>query len=180
MLIQSEKSLLLIIDVQERLAPAIFDAPRSTANIIKLLTAAQRLNLPRLVTEHYPGGLGTTLAEVAAFVSKEDVFEKIHFSSLAEPGFQERLQANGRRQLVVAGMETHVCLLQSVLDLHEAGYDIFVVADATGSRTAENASLAIERMRAAGIQIVSTEMVIFEWIHRVDIDCFKELFALIK
>ncbi len=180
MLIQTEKSLLLVIDIQTRLAPAIHDAPRLMANVIKLLQASRRLEVPCLATEQYPRGLGQTVPEIAELLSADAVVEKIHFSALAEPGFAERLKSSGRKQLVVVGMEAHVCVLQSVMEFLEAGYEVFLVADATGSRTPENAALAMERMRAAGARIVSSEMVIFEWMRRADIDCFKEISALIK
>ncbi len=180
MLIQSENSLLLVIDVQERLSPAIGEAPRLTANILKLLKAAKRLNLPVLATEQYPRGLGRTLEEVKPLIPDGAVLEKIHFSAMAEPGFKERLRAMGRDQIVVLGMEAHICVLQTTLELRAAGYEIFAVEDAMGSRDRRNTDLAVDRMRAAGVQAVSTEMVIFEWMRRADMDCFKELSALIK
>lgn len=180
MLIRTERSLLLVIDVQARLAPAIHDGPRLTDNIIKLLQASLSLQVPVLATEQYPRGLGRTLPEVAELMPDDAVFEKIHFSALAEPGFAARLETFGRKQLIVVGMEAHVCVLQSVLELLDAGYEVFLVADGTGSRRAENASLAIERMRDAGARIVTSEMVIFEWMRRADIDCFKQISALIK
>lgn len=180
MLIQSERSLLLVIDIQTRLAPAIHDGPRLIANAVKLLHASRRLEVPCLATEQYPRGLGRTVPELAELMPADAAVEKIHFSAFAEPGFASRLKSFGREQLVVVGMEAHVCVLQSVLELLDARYDVFLVADATGSRRPENAALAIERMRDAGARIVSSEMVLFEWMRRADIDCFKEISALIK
>jgi nicotinamidase-related amidase len=180
MLIQSDQSLLLVIDAQERLVPAIFEGFRLSANIVRLLTAARRLGVPSLATEQYPRGLGRTLPELAALIPPENVIEKIHFSCMSEPGFDAQLKAAGRKQLLVTGMEAHICILQSVLEMQQAGYDIFVVDDATGSRAPENDRLAKARISRAGIPIVSTEMVIFEWVRRADVECFKELSSLIK
>ncbi len=180
MLIQSEKSLLLVIDVQERLTPAIFDAPRLTANIVRLLKAAELLEVPVLATEQYPRGLGPTLDEVADLIPGGAMVEKIHFSAMSEPGFAERLKATERKQIVVVGMEAHICVLQTALELRQAGYEVFAVDDGMGSRVRANTDLAIERMRPTGIQVVATEMVVFEWAHRADRDCFKQLSALIK
>jgi len=180
MLIQSEKSLLLVIDVQERLTPAIFDAPRLTANIIKLLKAAKLLEVPCLGTEQYPKGLGKTLDEVAVLIPADSMIEKIYFSAMGEPGFAERLEATGRKQIVVVGMEAHICVLQTTMELRDAGYEVFAVDDAMGSRVRANTDLAIDRMRPAGVEAVSTEMVVFEWARRANRDCFKQLSALIK
>lgn len=180
MLIQSEKSLLLVIDVQERLTPAIFDAPRLTANIIKLLKAAKLLEVPCLGTEQYPKGLGKTLDEVAVLIPADSMIEKIYFSAMGEPGFAERLEATGRKQIVVVGMEAHICVLQTTMELRDAGYEVFAVDDGMGSRVRANTDLAIDRMRPAGVEVVSTEMVVFEWARRANRDCFKQLSALIK
>lgn len=180
MLIRTDRSLLLVIDVQARLAPAIHDGPRLTANIIKLLQAGRRLQVPCLATEQYSRGLGRTLPEVAEEMPDDAAVEKIHFSALSEPGFAARLESFDRKQLIVVGMEAHVCVLQTVLELLDADYEVFLVADATGSRAPENAALAVERMRDAGASIVSSEMVMFEWMRRADIACFKEVSALIK
>lgn len=180
MLIQSEKSLLLVIDVQERLTPAISDAPRLTANIIRLLQAAKLLQVPCLGTEQYPKGLGKTLGDVAALIPSDSMIEKIYFSAMGEPGFAERLKATGRSQIVVVGMEAHICVLQTTMELRDAGYEVFAVDDGMGSRVRANTDLAIDRMRPAGVEVVSTEMVIFEWARRANRDCFKQLSALIK
>lgn len=180
MLIQSKKSLLLVIDVQERLAPAIFDAPRLTANVMRLLKAAKLLEVPVLATEQYPRGLGKTLDEVSGLVPEGAMIEKIHFSAMSEPGFAERLKASGREQIVVVGMEAHICVLQTALELRQAGYEVFAVDDAMGSRDRAHTDLAVARMRPSGIEVVATEMVVFEWAHRADRDCFKQLSALIK
>lgn len=173
-------ALLLIVDVQQRLAPAIADAATAVRNTSILLAAAKRLSLPTLVSEQYPKGLGTTIEPLREHLSAQQIIEKTHFSCTAEPAVLARIQDAGRRQIVLTGMETHVCVLQTALGLIEAGFDVFAVEDAVGSRTERNKQLGIERMRAAGANIVSTEMVVFEWLHRAGTPEFKELSALIK
>jgi nicotinamidase-related amidase len=173
-------SLLLVVDAQARLAPKIEDADRIVANCAVLIEAAARLAVDVLATEHYSRGLGPLLPELKAHLPVNGVLEKIHFSLQDEPACAVRVAQTGRRQMVIAGMETHVCVLQSALGLRQAGYEVFVVADATGSRRAESRALALERMRAAGIAVVTTEMVVFEWLGRADRPEFRDVLALIK
>lgn len=180
MLIERADSLLLVVDVQERLAPAIHDADSATANNVRLLKAASQLNVPAFVSEQYVRGLGHSLPEIRSAAVNAEFFEKIHFGCAAEPGVVDRLLATGRRQILVTGMETHVCVLQSALGLKALDFDVFLVADAASSRTPENRQQAIERMRACGVHIVTTEMVLFEWLHRAGTDDFRTVLPLIK
>lgn len=179
-LLQSEASALIIVDVQERLMPAIADGEALLRRLEILAQAAARLGVPVLATEHYPAGLGRTLASLGAFVPEAERFEKISFAALQEPAFRARLESLGRSQLVVAGSEAHVCVLQTALSLAEAGYQTFIVTDATGSRDPADAQAALARMARAGIESVTTEMVVFEWLARADRPEFKQLLALIK
>ena len=184
MLLSVKRSTLLIIDLQERLAPAVHDLKRVLANVKILLTAARSLGVPVLASEQYPKGLGPTLPELSALLSSgetpKEVIEKTHFSCLAEPGFAEFLAPAPRDQIVLAGIEAHVCVLQTALDFKAMGRDVFVVADACSSRTKENAELAFKRMRKNDVDVVSTEMVVFEWLHQAGSPAFKKLSALVK
>ena len=180
MLIRREDSLLLVVDIQERLAPAIHDAEAATANNVRLLTAAAQLAVPAFVSEQYVRGLGHSVPAIRAAAVNAEFFEKIHFGCAAEPGVVERLLATGRRQILVTGMETHVCVLQTALGLKALDFDVFLVADAASSRTQDNRQLAIERMRACGVHIVTSELVLFEWLHRAGTDDFRSLLPLIK
>ena len=175
-----EKSLLLVVDEQVRLAPATFSREQAVANTQILLKAAARLEVPVLASEQYPKGLGPTVPEIAALLPPGSVAEKIHFSCASDPGIVARVEALGRRQVVVAGMEAHVCVLQTALGLKQRGYDVHVVADATSSRRPESHALAMERLRLAGIPVVNTEMVVFEWLAQAGTAEFRELSALIK
>ncbi len=180
MLIRRDRSALFVVDEQARLAPAMFSREQALANTAILLKAAARLGVPVIASEQYPKGLGPTVPEIAALLPAGAVVEKLHFSCASDPGILARVAGLGREQVVVAGMEAHVCVLQTALGLKERGYDVQVVADATSSRRPESHALAMERLRLAGIPVVNTEMVVFEWLERAGSAEFKELSALIK
>ena len=180
MLIRRENSLLLVVDIQEKLAPAIHDAEAATANNVRLLQAAGQLRIPAFVSEQYVRGLGPSVPAIRSAAVNAEFFEKIHFGCVAEPGVVDRLLATDRRQILVTGMETHVCVLQTALGLWALDFDVFLVADAASSRTPENRHLAIERLRACGVHIVSTEMVLFEWLYRAGTAEFRAVLPLIK
>ena len=180
MLIQADRSCLLVVDVQARLAPAMNAYDRVIANTAILMKAATRLDIPVLVSEQYPKGLGPTVPELAALAPSGVTLEKVHFSCVADQAYGERFRELSCDQAVVTGIEAHVCVLQTCMELLEDGRPVFVVADAVSSRTPENAALALERLRSAGARIVTTEMVVFEWLRRAGTPEFKELSALIK
>ena len=180
MLIQRDHSLLLVVDIQEKLAPAIHQTEQVTANSVRLLEAARQLAVPAYVSEQYVKGLGPSVAAIRAAAVDACFFEKTHFSCAAEPGVVELLQRSQRTQVILTGTETHVCVLQTALGLLAAGFEVFLVADAASSRTPENRQAAIERLRAAGVQIVATEMVLFEWLQRAATEEFRRLLPLIK
>ncbi len=180
MLLAAEDSILLVVDLQERLLPAIAGAERVVERAGILVKAAGILQVPVLATEQYPRGIGATVPELAAAIGPGATVEKIHFSAAAEPGFLDRIRSLERRQIVICGTEAHVCVLQTAVGLRALGYDVYVAADATGSRDPENRALALSRMMGAGIRVVSTEMVAFEWMGRAGTPVFKDVLALIK
>jgi nicotinamidase-related amidase len=180
MLISRDKSCLLVVDVQARLAPAMAAERAVVDNTRLLLKAAGRLDVPVLVSEQYRRGLGPTVDAVAEFVPDGAVVEKMHFSCMNDAGFAGRFRQTGRPMAVVAGIEAHVCVLQTVEQLLENGNAVFVVADATSSRTPANHAAALERMRHAGARVVTAEMVVFEWLEKAGTPEFKELSALDK
>lgn len=183
MLLRAERSFLAVIDVQERLAPAMTAPEAAIQRCATLVQAARRLGVPILGSEQYPKGLGRTVPTLAELMPADSMVEKIHFACSDEPAWQDRLRAfdEARRdQAVLCGMEAHVCVLQTALGLREKGYSVAVVADAVASRRAEDAGLALARLQQAGMTIVSTEMVVFEWLRRAGSAEFKELSALIK
>ena len=180
MLIRRADSLLLVVDIQQKLAPAIYDSERVVANSLRLLDGARQLGIPAFVSEQYVKGLGPSLDAIRNAAVDATFFEKTHFSCAAEPGVVDLLRAAKRPQIVLTGTEIHVCVLQTAFGLQAAGFEVYLVADAASSRTPENRSAAIERMRAAGIGIVTTEMVLFEWLHQAGTDDFRKLLPLIK
>lgn len=174
MLIERDQSVLLVVDIQERLLPHIHDGQAVLDNAVWLVRVAQRLGVPVMVSEQYPKGIGPTVAVLRGLTSPEQVGEKLHFSCVAAKCL-ERLPGAGRPQVVVAGTESHVCVLQTVLDLREQGREVFVVADAVGSRKPADKELALARMRSHGIHIVSREMVAFEWLRQAGTEEFREV-----
>ena len=179
-LLHASESLLLVVDVHERLARAVANAREVVANNRVLLRAAGLLGVRALVSEHCPPSLGPTLPDVLEFCPPGVTVAKTHFSCAAEPAVVERVAASGARQIVVTGMEAHVCVLQSAIGFRARGYEVFVVRDAAGSRTAASHAAGLERLAASGVTIVTTEMVVFEWLGRADRPEFKPLLALIK
>lgn len=169
------ESVLLVIDIQERLRPAIAHADAIVINAEKLAQVSQLLEVPALITEQYPQGLGHTAISLKTHLSHAKVIEKIHFSAMREEHLPLALEELKRNQVVVCGTETHVCVLQTVLDLLEADYTVYVVADAVGSRNDGDKALALQRMQAAGASIVSYEMVVFEWLERAGTDTFRHI-----
>lgn len=180
MLIAAEDSTLLVVDIQERLLPAVVEPDTVLRNAAILMTAAGRLDVPVVISEQYPAGIGPTVAPLRHLVPPGSVVEKISFSCHGEPAFDARLDGLKRKQAVILGLEAHVCVMQTALDLQRSGVAVFAVADAMSSRDPRNHALAVERMRAGGVTIVSTEMVVFEWLRRAGTDLFRELLALIK
>jgi nicotinamidase-related amidase len=180
MLMSAAQSCLLVVDIQERLAPSMAMPEQVIDNAAILVRSAQRLGVPVLASEQYPRGLGHLVPPLAALISADDIVEKLHFSCVADEGFARRFNELGRPQAIVAGLEAHVCVLQTVLHLLQAGATPFVVADATSSRTERNYAAALRRMADAGARVVTTEMVVFEWLAKAGTPVFRELSALIK
>lgn len=163
MLIKREDCCLLVIDVQARLLPAMCDPEGVAAGCRRLLGAAREAGVPILVTEHYPRGLGHTAGVLADLIPDGAVVEKINFSCFAEPAVRRRIRAADRRTLVLAGMEAHVCLGQSALDLIAAGYRVVVPPDATASRTRLDHATALFRLAGEGADIADTAAILAAW-----------------
>ena len=174
MLMDRNTSMLLLVDVQERLLPAMHEAQRMLDNAIWLTRIAQRLGVPVAASEQYPRGLGHTHGDLRALLSPECIAEKVHFSCAAAQCLGP-LPGSDRRQVVLCGIESHVCVLQTALELRTQGKDVFLVADAVASRDPADRDLAIARMRDNGVEIVSREMVAFEWLRQAGTAEFKDI-----
>jgi len=180
MLLDADKSVLCVIDVQERLAPATAEPDQVVERTALLMTAAARLDVPILISEQYPKGLGPTVETLSELAPAGAIHPKVHFSCTDDPGYRARLDGLGRGQAVLTGMEAHVCVLQTALGAQTAGYQVAVVADAVTSRDPANKAAALQRLAANGIEIVTAEMVVFEWLKAAGSDAFRELSKLIK
>ncbi|MBK8183612.1 MAG: hydrolase [Candidatus Competibacteraceae bacterium] len=173
MLMRAETSCLLVVDFQERLMPAIYQADQVVATAAWLIQIAQRLGIPILASEQYPKGLGPTVPAVRALLPADAFMEKIHFSCAAELECMRRIDMLARNQVILVGAEAHVCVLQTALGLRMTGKEIYLVADGVSSRSPRDVELALERMRADSVRIVSREMVAFEWLHEAGTDRFR-------
>jgi nicotinamidase-related amidase len=176
------RPLLTVVDVQERLFSAM-DAERRElmiANLKILVTAARRLGHPVLLTEQYPRGLGRTLPELRALLPEAAPIEKTAFSCAGAAGFLDQLRALDAGPVVLAGVEAHVCVLLTALDLAGAGWPTVIVADAVCSRRRESLELGLAQARQAGIVVTSTETVVFQWLGRADTEAFREISKLLR
>ena len=172
---------LVLVDVQERLVPAMSDF-ESAGNRIKLLLAgAKELNLPVIVTEQYPQGLGATCSEFAELLRENTpVIAKTGFSVFEEPAFAEEVKTNSPDTLIFCGIESHVCVFQSVLDSLSAGYNTILACDAVASRKNADRDAAIEQMRAAGAMVVGTESILFMLLRNAKNPAFKAVSKLVR
>lgn len=173
MLIDPRQATLLVVDIQERLIGAMSDPEGTRARARGLLAAIAELELPTVISEQYPKGLGATLAELKAAATGAEIVEKLHFSCVAAECLPASLLA--REQVIVCGMETHVCVLQTVLGLLGLGKQVFVVEDVCDSRTPANKAAGLARMRDAGAQIVTREMVLFELLSSASHPLFRHI-----
>ncbi len=174
----SQESTLLVVDVQAKLISLIHGQARIVWNLERLMDAAKLFAIPTRVTEQYPQGLGPTVEVLRSKLPPATA--KVHFSCAQAGDLLSQLHSDGRSKVVVAGIETHVCVQQTVLDLLTAGLDVYVPADAVGSRYPEDHGVALRRMESSGATITTTESVLFEWCERSDIPQFKEISALIR
>lgn len=179
-----EEAVLVVVDVQEKLVPAIHQDlyPRSLKNIQIAIEAAATLELPILLTEQYPKGLGKTVPEVMRSLEGRNyrLIEKMTFSCARDEGFLSAVSDLNRKQVVMVGMETHVCVYQTSVDLSRAGYSLFILDDAVSSRFLHNYQSGIQALRDAGCTVVSTETAIFQLLKVAATPEFKKVVSLIK
>lgn len=180
-LLRSAGSVLALIDIQERFRPTIAGIADLIARTEILVRAAIRLGIPILATEQYPKALGPTVAEIKRWLPDSHAYlPKTCFSSAACAPFAEALAATGRKQVLLAGIETHVCVLQTALELSASGHSVYVAEDAVSSRKPADRMAALERMSRHGVERITSEMAVFEWLREAGTPEFKEIQALIK
>ena len=180
MRIHKDKSVLLVIDFQERIFPAIWEHEKLMKNVPLLIEGAKVLGLPVFVTEQYVKGLGPTIPEIVACLNGIERIEKASFSCCDESRFMMELASSGKDQVIVTGIESHVCVLQTVIDLVQNGYHPIVVEDCISSRKPNDKAIAIERMRKEGVTITTYEAILFELLRYSGGETFKAISKLVK
>lgn len=178
-LIQNTTTALIVIDFQEKLLPIVQDGEAIVANTNRLIKGAEILNIPIIITEQYPKGLGKTSAEINIPTSVLPI-EKMCFSCMQSENVLQQLKTMEIKSVILCGVETHICVLKTALEALEIGLEVHVVADAVSSRTNANKQFALERLRQSGAFIVSTEMILFQLIDAAGTDTFKSISKLIK
>jgi isochorismate hydrolase len=179
MLIAADRSLLLVVDVQEKFMPTLYDREVFLSNCARLMRAASQVGVPVLVSEQYPKGLGPTVEPLRGLAPEGSIREKLHFCCVEDEDLRGAIRASGRDQVIIAGIEAHICVLQTALGLVRSDLQPIVVADAVSGRRPESTALALDRMRANGVEVVDVEMVLFEWMHRAGTEAFKRLHGLV-
>ncbi len=180
-LLERDESVLCVVDIQEKLAARMGEKEGIVESARMLTLAARRMGVPILVTEQYPRGLGPTVMELT--IAMEDSYapiEKMCFGCGGEPRFLDQLKSRKRKQVVLCGMETHVCILQTCLELLNRGYKVQVVADATCSRRIAHKEIGLGQMRQMGAIVTTAEAVVFQWLEKAGTEEFKDLLPLFK
>jgi len=180
MRILKENTVGLVIDIQERLVPVMEESEQFVENCSKLIRGLQILGLPVIVTQQYTKGLGETIYEIKSVINDFQFIEKKDFSCFGEPSIAAKLELSGAKNVIICGIESHVCVLQTAIDLKEAGYVPVVVMDCVTSRSFDNVDLASERFRYEGILMTSLESILFELTRSAGADGFKEISKLVK
>jgi nicotinamidase-related amidase len=179
-----ERSQLLIVDLQEKVVPPVQNADAVVDVCCRLVRIAGRLGVPVTVSQHYPKGLGPSVEKLRLALNEDAVvLDKTYFSCVRDEALHYRFDAlrdHGRGQVVVAGIEAHVCVGQTALDLIADGFEVYVAADGVSSRASRSRSLSLKRIRQSGGYVVDSEMVMFEWLEQAATPEFKDLIGLLK
>lgn len=178
--LSAENSLVLIIDIQDRLVAAL-NKDVIVENSVKIASAAKALNIPVILTEQYPKGLGHTVQRLTDVLPEgSEVVEKTYFNALLEDGMLDKIKSYGKKQIVIFGIETHICVHQTASALVEEGFEVYVIKDACASRNKYEFKQGIEAMVANGVKVSCVEIALFEWLKGAKNPKFKEVQALIK
>ena len=181
MTIAANETILCMIDMQEKFAPAIHAFDECLAASVKLMAAAKEMNVKTVVTEQYPKGLGQTVAPLRElFTETTERIEKLSFSCFGSESFRKSIMETGCRNLVIAGIESHICVLQTAIDAAERGFSVYLAADAVSSRREQDKQLALDFLRSRGVNVLSTESVIFMILGSAESPFFKNVQKIIK
>ena len=175
-----DKTALVVIDVQEKLSRVMHEKEKLFENLQKLIKGINLLDIPIVVTEQNPNGLGPTVPDIAPLLSNVNPITKFSFSCCGEEQFIRELGKLNRKQILLAGIETHVCVYQTAIDLLQAGYEVHTVVDCVSSRTIENKSLALDKMKSEGAKLTGVEIALFDLLKTAKHPKFKEMSQIVK
>jgi nicotinamidase-related amidase len=176
----TEGTTLMVVDVQESHYPHCLRREETLDVMLRVIAAARVMGLPTVLTEHYPKAFGSTVEPIRAALEGIAPLAKIHFSCLGDPAIRARIEELGTARLVLVGAETHICICQTALRGRELGLDVTVVADAVTGRKALDHDLALQRLRGHGVEVVTWEMLVYEWMQRGGTETFKRILPLVK
>lgn len=180
MRLRRDDSFLLVVDVQQKLAPHVLGHQELTRKAEGLIRCANLLGVGVFLSEHSPANIGATVTSLSDLVSGTQILKKTHFACTDQPACLDAFRSLNKKQVLVAGMEAHVCVMQTALGLLERGFQPFIAQDAIGSRKEEDRTAALERMRAAGCAMATAEMAMFEWMENADVPQFRDVLKLVK
>jgi len=178
--LNAKNTALVLIDFQEKLFPAMYDKDKLLRNVVKLIRGAKVLEIPIILTEQYPKGLGPTVPEIKSLVPDIKPVEKVCFNCCDDDQFCTELDGLKRKQLLIAGIEAHICVYQTAIALVGTGYDVQVVGDCVASREPENKVTALSRMVGEGVSLTTVEMALFELLKEAKGDKFKQISNIVK
>lgn len=173
-------SILVVIDCQTKLMPAIKDTEELEKTVVKLAKGIKALDVPVVVTQQYTKGLGPTTDDICEALGEFEPIEKVTFSAMGTEEFVEAMKAAGRKNVIMTGTETHICVQQTTLELLEAGYNVYLVQDCVGSRKDNDKNIACQRMAAAGAVVTTYEAVLYELLKGAKAEGFKAVSAIVK
>lgn len=179
-MLEKEETVLVLLDIQGKLAEIVHDSEFVINNIAKAAEGVQILGLPVLWLEQYPKGLGPTAQQIASKLPDQKPIEKITFSAYDTAEFVEQLEESGRKKVLLAGIETHICVYQTAAHLIQHGYEVEVLADCTSSRTAKSHEIGLQKMMQLGVKLTTVEMALFEMLQIAKGDQFKAISKLVK
>jgi nicotinamidase-related amidase len=179
-LLRINDSLLLVIDVQEKLFPVMWDKDILLPNLLKMVRGCRVLDVPVIFAEQNPKGLGPTVPELGALFSEAEKVIKFNFSCCTESEFCEKLKSTGRQQILICGIESHICVYQTAMDLIQKGYEVQVVNDCISSRSAQNKELSLRRLESENVKLTGVEMALFELLRTSKSQHFKAISSLIR
>lgn len=176
-MLDTNNSILVIIDIQEKLVKAASNGEKTIINTSKISQAAQILSIPVIITEQYPKGLGATVESITG--NDAFIMEKSSFSAFKEPEFEQKIKSLNRKQVILCGIEAHICVLQTAIDLYKNGYEVYVLKDCVSSRSEEEQNSGLELLKQYGIKVITVEIALFQWLKSSKHPQFKDIQKLI-